>query len=92
MCATLSPKARDRFARKAGSCPALYRQQNPKKNPADKYLMVSRVRMKGDDRATVDVGFGGGTDKEDHAFKLYASKIDGEWFLYIKRAAQGAPA
>ena len=90
VCATLSPKARARFARKAGSCPALYRE-TARRDKTDKSLLVSRVRLKGENRAIANVSFGGSQEGRQ-AFKLYAAKIEGKWFLYIKRAAKGAPA
>ncbi len=87
LCATLSPKARARFARKGGSCVQVYRD-TAKRHKTDKYMLVSRVRVDGD-RATVDVSFGG-SQEEKPEFKMYAAKIDGRWWLYIKRAAKGA--
>ena len=87
VCATLSPKARQRFARKAGSCPAVYRQAAT--GPIDKYLLVSEVHVDGD-RATVELN-GGGVPGAKAEEKYYAAKIDGKWWLYIKRAAKGAP-
>ena len=88
VCATLSPKARARFARKGGSCVQVYKD-TAKRHKTDKYMLVSRVRVDGD-RATVDVSFGG-SQEEKPDFKMYAAKIDGKWWLYIKRAAKGAP-
>lgn len=85
VCATLTPKARQRLARKAGSCPAAYAKNKPS---SAKYMLVSEVDVKGD-RAVVTVSFNGIVDQKPE-FKMYAARMDGEWLLYIKRAAKGA--
>lgn len=88
VCSTLSPRARARFKRKAGSCQKVYEQAPAKSVRFAKDQEIMDVRMRGDDRAVMTIG----THYSDRVEgRMYAAKLDGRWFLYIKRAAQGAP-
>lgn len=88
VCATLSPSARARLARKAGSCEAVYKSTPRAGSRSTKDLLPTEVRKRGD-RATVLMGVNGVGDGDP--YKLYAAKLDGRWWLYIRRAAKGAP-
>ena len=86
VCATLSPRARARFARKAGSCGRIYASTaRPSAVKATRHMRAGPVTVHGD-RATAAIeAFGGRVDT------LYAARIHGRWWLIVKRAAKGAP-
>lgn len=88
VCATLSPRARARLGRKAGSCERAYRTTaKPQASKTARELTAGEVKVRGD-RATVEITLRG----DDETIQtLHAAKIDGRWWVYIKRAAKGAP-
>lgn len=89
VCDTLSPRAQARLARKAqSSCEQAYREASkPAAVRGARDLVPGLIRVSGD-RATVQMTLRGSSDT---IVKLYAAKLDGRWWVYIKRAAQGAP-
>ncbi len=87
LCSTLTEGARARLARKAGSCPAAYKDSPKVPKRVAKGEAVMDVKVNGD-RATLTIGnYYGDVQPQP---KMYAAKVDGEWLLYIKRAAKGA--
>jgi hypothetical protein len=87
MCEMLSPRARARLDRKAGSCERGFRT-----TVTDAAVKQARettagaVKVRGD-RATVAITLLG---DDTTLTTLHAAKIDGRWLFYIKRAAKGA--
>ncbi len=90
VCATLTPGARERLARKAGSCPKSYRTTPREASRYSKELLPNKVRINGDRATVTATPYGVGPDDRPED-KYYAAKINGRWWLVIKRAAGGAP-
>ncbi len=88
LCATLTPRAQARLARKAGSCPASYRQVlTPQARRDARGLRVDHADINGD-RARIGIALPTSSQADLY---YYAAKLDGRWRLYIRRAAKGAP-
>ena len=82
MCATLSPRSRERLSRRAGSCPQSFRSLRPVQVRYLKYLLPNQVRVRGD-RATVTVTPNGTGD--DVALTLTAVKLGGRWWIELQQ-------
>ena len=88
VCETLDPRVQRRFARRAGSCTGLYRQQASELRAARRaarLLQPNSVTLRGDS-AIIRMGPSGGSGR-DVAAKYYAVRVGDEWRVTLKRYA-----